>query len=115
MKPEELLQRAEAEQTKQQGLGCRLVCCAGTGCLSSGSKPVIEGLKKALTQSGLESKAQVVGTGCMGLCSRARWCGRRGRASRINSLPISKSENVAPFFDDYVKPMLNAERRAAPS
>jgi NADH:ubiquinone oxidoreductase subunit F (NADH-binding) len=113
MRPEELLQRAEAEQTKQQGLGCRLVCCAGTGCLSSGSKPVIEGLKKALAENGLESKAQVVGTGCMGLCSRGPLV-RVTRPGKPEQLFADiKSDNVAPFFDGYLKPMLTEGRAPA--
>ena len=113
MKPEELHLRAEAERTKQQGMGCRLICCAGTGCLSSGSKPVMEGLKKALTENGLESKAQVVGTGCMGLCSRGPLVrvARQGHPDRLFS--DIKKENVAPLFDDFIKPILTDGRAPA--
>lgn len=112
MKPEELVQRAEAERKKQQGLGCRLVCCAGTGCLSSGSKPVMDGLKKALTDNGLEGQAQVVGTGCMGLCSRGPLVRvtRPGRPDRL--FADIKAEHVAPLFDDVIKPILTQGREA---
>ncbi len=106
MKPEELVQRADAERARQQSLGCRLVCCAGTGCISSGAKPVMEGLKGKLAEHHLEDKAQVVGTGCMGLCSRGPLV-RVERPGHSHELFADiHGEDVPSLFDEYVQPIL---------
>ncbi len=106
MKPEELLERGEAERTRQHSLGCRLVCCAGTGCLSSGSKSVQDLLQETLKAHGLQDRVQVVGTGCMGLCSR----GPLVKVERPGHHDVMFSDvqaELAPVMvEHFVKPML---------
>jgi NADH:ubiquinone oxidoreductase subunit F (NADH-binding)/(2Fe-2S) ferredoxin len=70
MKPEELEVKAAAELAKQQALDARLVCCTSTGCQSSGAGDIVASLKAELKAKGLDSRVQVSGTGCMGLCSK---------------------------------------------
>jgi NADH:ubiquinone oxidoreductase subunit F (NADH-binding)/(2Fe-2S) ferredoxin len=106
MKPEELLQRATVERERQHNLGCRLVCCAGTGCISSGSKPVMDGLKESLAQHGIADKAQIVGTGCMGLCSRGPLVKveRQGEPTRLFA---DVQGDLAPtLVEQYIKPLV---------
>ncbi|TVR45740.1 MAG: NADH-quinone oxidoreductase subunit F [Planctomycetota bacterium] len=56
-----------AASLQQQRL--RLLCCASTGCLSSGSGGIAEVLTKEVQMAGLAEQVAVVPTGCMGLCS----------------------------------------------
>ncbi|MFN8458660.1 MAG: NuoF family protein [Anaerolineae bacterium] len=58
------------ELEKQQQKRCRLLCCASTACLSSGSPSVQEIFQEAIKVNQLTKDVQVVETGCMGLCSR---------------------------------------------
>ena len=66
----ELQALAEREQQRQQAFGCRLLCCASTPCLSSGSTAVQEALQGTVKAKSLNAEIEVVGTGCMGPCSR---------------------------------------------
>jgi len=66
----ELQNMAQAETERQNAFRCRLLCCASTPCLSSGSTAVSEAMKEALTAGNLNGEVEVVGTGCMGPCSR---------------------------------------------
>ena len=61
---------AQRERQKQQDFRCRLLCCASTPCLSSGGTAVQEALQAAVTDAGIDAEIQVLGTGCMGPCSR---------------------------------------------
>ncbi|TVR11002.1 MAG: NADH-quinone oxidoreductase subunit L [Planctomycetota bacterium] len=66
----ELLEQTIAESAaalQQQRL--RLLCCASTGCLSTGSGGIAEVLHKELQMAGIADEVAVVPTGCMGLCS----------------------------------------------
>jgi NADH-quinone oxidoreductase subunit F len=45
-----------------------VLVCTGTGCSSSGSRPIIEDLKKELASQGLSEEVRVVKTGCFGFC-----------------------------------------------
>ena len=47
----------------------RVLCCTGTGCRASGADAVHQALIQAVKASGREDSTQVVGVGCMGLCS----------------------------------------------
>jgi bidirectional [NiFe] hydrogenase diaphorase subunit len=58
------------EADKQQRMRCRLLCCASTACLSSGSPSVQEVIQEAIKANQLTKEVQLVPTGCMGLCSR---------------------------------------------
>jgi bidirectional [NiFe] hydrogenase diaphorase subunit len=66
----ELQNMAQAETDRQNAFRCRLLCCASTPCLSSGSTAVSEAMKQALTDGNLDAEVEVVATGCMGPCSR---------------------------------------------
>ncbi|GIV77006.1 MAG: NADH dehydrogenase [Litorilinea sp.] len=61
---------AQREQDRQQGFRCRLLCCASTPCLSSGSTAVADALQDEIARRELNAEVQVVSTGCMGPCSR---------------------------------------------
>ena len=49
---------------------CHIYCCHSTGCKSSGSDEIIELIKQAITDHGVEDKVRIVPTGCMGLCAQ---------------------------------------------
>ena len=46
-----------------------VLCCAGTGCTSSGSAKIIEEFENQIKANGIENEVQVVKTGCFGLCA----------------------------------------------
>jgi len=46
----------------------RVLICAGTGCMSSGSKKVVTALCEQLANKGLEQEIKIVETGCHGFC-----------------------------------------------
>ena len=46
-----------------------ILVCGGTGCSSSNSQALIDGLNKELTEKGLAGEVQVIKTGCFGLCA----------------------------------------------
>jgi NADP-reducing hydrogenase subunit HndC len=46
-----------------------VLVCGGTGCTSSGSRRIIEKLKKEIKAQGLKEEVGVVQTGCFGLCA----------------------------------------------
>ncbi len=46
-----------------------ILVCAGTGCTSSNSLKIIEAFERELCAQGMEKEAQVVKTGCFGLCA----------------------------------------------
>ncbi len=63
----------EIAKTKQAELNrfkCNIYCCHSTGCKSSGSDDIIDLLKTAITEHGVEDQVRVVATGCMGLCAQ---------------------------------------------
>jgi bidirectional [NiFe] hydrogenase diaphorase subunit len=60
--------QAIAETERGGRKAVRIRCCTAAGCLSSGSKAVIEGLEAAIAQAGLDDKVQVAEVGCMRLC-----------------------------------------------
>jgi len=45
-----------------------VLVCAGTGCISSGSKKVVAALREQLAHKGLEQEIKIVETGCHGFC-----------------------------------------------
>ena len=46
-----------------------ILICGGTGCTSSGSKPIQAEFEKQLKLSGLDREVKLVETGCFGLCA----------------------------------------------
>ncbi|MBS4772673.1 MAG: SLBB domain-containing protein [Proteobacteria bacterium] len=49
---------------------CSIYCCHSTGCKSSGSDEIIDLIRNAVADHGVEDKVRVVSTGCMGLCAQ---------------------------------------------
>jgi bidirectional [NiFe] hydrogenase diaphorase subunit len=66
MEPAELLELADRERAAWKR--CRVLCCAATGCQSSGSLDVLAGLRSAVEARGLGDRVQAVPVGCLGLC-----------------------------------------------
>jgi bidirectional [NiFe] hydrogenase diaphorase subunit len=68
MTVDDLRERAEEEQARQQKYRHRVFYCAAAGCVSCGSNSVRDAFGAALKARGLENEVEVIGTGCMGLC-----------------------------------------------
>ncbi|MEW5961847.1 MAG: SLBB domain-containing protein, partial [Chloroflexota bacterium] len=66
----ELAELSQKEAERQQQYRCRLLCCASTACISSGYTSVQDVLQNAIKANNLAKEVQLIGTGCMGLCSR---------------------------------------------
>ncbi|MBP3284862.1 MAG: NADH-quinone oxidoreductase subunit NuoF [Clostridia bacterium] len=47
-----------------------ILVCGGTGCTSSKSPKIVEELEKGIRERHLEDKAEVIKTGCFGLCAK---------------------------------------------
>ncbi|HOB90359.1 MAG: NADH-quinone oxidoreductase subunit NuoF [Bacillota bacterium] len=47
---------------------CRVLVCAGAGCVSSGCKAVARALSEVVRKSDLDGKVEIVQTGCIGSC-----------------------------------------------
>ena len=63
----EMLEIADKERKTRKPI--RLTCCTAAGCLSSNGLELKLALEKAVTEAGMNDKVDVVGVGCMGLCS----------------------------------------------
>lgn len=61
---------ALAEKERQSQAPCRIRCCLAGGCLSANSQAVQNELARAVTAAGLQGRVQVVGVGCLRLCSQ---------------------------------------------
>ncbi len=71
MNIDKLQNLGEQELARQALFKRRIFCCTSTACLSAGAGQTFQALGQALTASGCrEHEAEVVQTGCMGLCSR---------------------------------------------
>ena len=64
----ELLAIADAEKKKQKDI--RVHCCTSTGCQAANSLSVKKNLDRAVQESGMSDRVEVVGVGCMGFCGR---------------------------------------------
>lgn len=66
------MQLSDLIAIKEKELAARkpvtLRCCVAAGCMSSGSQALVEGLAKAVQESGLSDKVEVRGVGCLRLC-----------------------------------------------
>ena len=47
-----------------------ILVCGGTGCRASQSELILENLKEAVKQKGLDNTVQVIRTGCFGFCEK---------------------------------------------
>jgi len=106
MKPEELEIKAAAEIAKQQAFDARLVCCTSTGCQSSGAAEIVTGLKAELKARQLDTKVQVTGTGCMGLCSKGPLIRMTAKNKKDILFSDIKPEMSKTVIDDVVAPVL---------
>ncbi|MCA9969837.1 MAG: SLBB domain-containing protein [Anaerolineales bacterium] len=70
MNRNELYAMAQQERERQARLRFRLLSCASTPCLSSGSQAVFAALQTAVSDLKLDADVEVVPSGCNGLCSR---------------------------------------------
>lgn len=61
---------ARAKQEELSRFRCSVYCCHSTGCKSSGSDDIIDLLKAAVVEHGIEDQVRIVATGCMGLCAQ---------------------------------------------
>ncbi len=69
---EKLEALGQKEQTRQEQYKRRIFCCTSTACLSAGARSTHTTLEQALVACKCdEDEAEIVPTGCMGLCSRA--------------------------------------------
>ncbi|NDJ76502.1 MAG: NADH-quinone oxidoreductase subunit L [Chloroflexi bacterium] len=71
MNNELLLQLAQEERDRQAQYQRRIFCCTSTACLSAGAGVTHQALEQGVAACRCdEHEAEVVKTGCMGLCSR---------------------------------------------
>jgi bidirectional [NiFe] hydrogenase diaphorase subunit len=63
----ELLEIGEKERQGQRGIRIRV--CVAAGCLSANAQAVKQSLETAVADAGLADSVQVMGVGCLGLCS----------------------------------------------
>ncbi|NIM94097.1 MAG: NADH-quinone oxidoreductase subunit L [Anaerolineales bacterium] len=71
MKFAELQEIGKKELERQRAIPHRVFCCTSTACLSAGAGETFESLEQTLPEEIKDaSQAEVVKTGCMGLCSR---------------------------------------------
>ena len=75
----------EIAKNKRQDLDrfvCNIYCCHSTGCKSSGSDDILDLLKSAVAEHGLEGKVRIVATGCMDYAPRDRWYESKSRGKK---------------------------------
>jgi bidirectional [NiFe] hydrogenase diaphorase subunit len=68
---EKLAVLGQKELARQEGYQRRIFCCTSTACLSAGAGSTRNALEQAVAACKCdENEAEIVSTGCMGLCSR---------------------------------------------
>ena len=71
MKFTKLEELGQKEKERQEKFDKRIFCCASTACLSAGAGETLTALEQGVAACDCEEfEAEVVPTGCMGLCSR---------------------------------------------
>src|SRR5205807_10231984 len=68
MEPSELSVIGEREHAARKPL--RFRCCVAAGCQSANSLGVKQALEGAVAAAGLQDRAEVIGVGCLRLCSQ---------------------------------------------
>ena len=114
MKPEELEVKAAAELAKQQAFDVRLFTCSSRGCQSSEALGVITGLKAELKAKHLESRVQVNGSGCMGLCSKGPLVRMTSKTQKDILFSEIKPEMAGMIVDQVVVPVLEGKKIEKP-
>jgi len=66
----ELAELAESLKQRRQSMEVRLLVCCGTPCVAAGAEAVMTALHERVTASVIPVEIEVVGTGCLGPCSR---------------------------------------------
>ena len=66
----ELTELAAGVAARRQAMALRLLVCCGTPCLAAGAAGVKTALRERLSATGQPAELEVVGTGCLGPCSR---------------------------------------------
>lgn len=66
----ELAELAESLKQRRQNMELRLLVCCGTPCVAAGAEAVVTALRERVTASETRAEIEVVGTGCLGPCSR---------------------------------------------
>lgn len=98
-----------AEPTKEGGR-MHVMVCGGTGCTSSNSIKIIEGLEKIIRINKMQDEVKVVKTGCFGLCAE-------GPIVMIYPdhimYTLVKPEDVNEIFDSHIKNGKPVERLMA--
>ncbi len=70
-KREDLMIRLDPKaQPTAEGDRMHIMVCAGTGCTSSNSIQIIEGLEKRISDAGMQDEVKIMKTGCFGLCAQ---------------------------------------------
>jgi len=107
MTPDDLSDRAEQEVARQATFAERIHCCTAAGCQSCGGEAVKAALSKAVKDQKLE-KVEVVGTGCMGLCSQGPLVRRQSDDALFREVA---ADDAPALLDAAVKaPALEAKR-----
>ena len=70
MTSEDLLEQQSKEQSRQQGMKNRILCCTAAGCISCGADGVRHAIESEIEAQGVMDKVEVCGTGCLGMCGR---------------------------------------------
>ena len=71
MNNSKLEELAQKERARQEQFQRRIFCCTSTACLSAGAGPAHTAVQQGVAaHKGEQHDAEVVKTGCMGLCSR---------------------------------------------
>ncbi|MBM7866145.1 NADH-quinone oxidoreductase subunit NuoF [Heliobacterium gestii] len=63
-------QTGDQKEARGGFLRWRLLVCAGTGCIASGGRPVLEALQGAVAERGMAEDVQIALTGCHGFCEQ---------------------------------------------
>ncbi len=70
-KHEDLMIRLDPKaQPTAEGGRMHIMVCAGTGCTSSNSMRIIEGLEERIANAGMQDEIKIMKTGCFGLCAQ---------------------------------------------
>ncbi|WP_420630466.1 NADH-ubiquinone oxidoreductase-F iron-sulfur binding region domain-containing protein [Candidatus Leptofilum sp.] len=102
---------AQKERERQDGFEKRIFCCQSTACLSAGADLLQMTLEQGVSkQNGAGETAEIVRTGCMGLCSR----GPLVRVEAKNEPPILYEEVTADLAKQIASHHLATDKKGAP-
>lgn len=64
----DLINLRTGKEVAPGGYKKHVLVCKGTGCVSSGSTPIMEAFEEEIEKRGLQDEIKVIKTGCLGLC-----------------------------------------------